>query len=181
MWRQNHLMIEAHNSARTHEDELLLGHSKFSDVTHGEFKDAMLSHGRPPLPPEARRVDDSLRFVDAAEVPVAVDWRDPELNHAKLVGTTPCVRCYSMRQTALHAAQIFGWWNSQCKESDVVWKLLGVLDHCCARVIASNHHRPRPTDLAERADADGLRLALCSWIQPLLRWRRSNGSLLVYQ
>lgn len=86
-------MIEAHNSARTHEDELLLGHSKFSDVTHGEFKDAMLSHGRPPLPPEARRVDDSLRFVDAAEVPVAVDWRDPELNHAKLVGTTPCVWC----------------------------------------------------------------------------------------
>jgi hypothetical protein len=103
VWRENHEMIEKHNAARTHEHELLLGHSQFSDATHAEFKGRMLSRDGPPLPLAARRVDDSLRSVSAEALPEAVDWRDPSLNHAKIVGTTSCVaRSQLARGTPSH-------------------------------------------------------------------------------
>jgi len=63
----------------------------------------------------------------------------------------------------------------------VVRELLGVLNHGCSRVTAGNHLRPRPASLPQRADADGLRLTLCSRLQQLLQWWRSDGGFLVHQ
>ena len=90
VWRENHAMIEHHNAQRRHEHEMLLAHSQFSDATHGEFKSTMLAQQQQQQQ-QARRgaglVDASL--LQVGELPKAVDWRDPELNHAHIVGTTP--------------------------------------------------------------------------------------------
>eukprot|EP01052_Picozoa_sp_SAG31_P037084 SAG31_NODE_4727_length_3001_cov_3.721916_1_plen_422_part_00 len=103
IFADNHAFIERHNTMRSYDDAVLLGHTQFSDRTHHEFTNMMLSRTSQRHP--APQVDKNLLQL-SGPTPAVVDWRDPALNHAGVVGTTGiknqmwCGSCYAFSATA---------------------------------------------------------------------------------